>query len=69
MCWRRSCDPNKTREEVALHYYNRPDKAANILAPVEDQCQWLRAIGFENVDCYFKILELAMFGGTKPMPV
>ncbi len=62
-------DPNKTREEVALQYYNRPDKAANILAPVEDQCQWLRAIGFENVDCYFKILELAMFGGTKPNQV
>jgi len=24
----------------------RPDKAANILAPVEAQCQWLREIGY-----------------------
>ncbi|SPE57295.1 hypothetical protein SBV1_270094 [Verrucomicrobia bacterium] len=30
-----------------------------------EQCQWLREIGFENVDCYFKVFELALFGGTK----
>jgi ubiquinone/menaquinone biosynthesis C-methylase UbiE len=56
---------HKTREEVANEYYRRPDKAANILAPVEDQCQWLRDIGFTDVDCYFKIFELAIFGGRK----
>ena len=38
----------------------------NILAPVGDQCDWLREIGFEDVDCYFKIFELAVFGGRKP---
>jgi ubiquinone/menaquinone biosynthesis C-methylase UbiE len=58
----------KSVEEIAREYYHRPDKAANILAPVEDQCRWLREIGFENVDCYFKIFELALFGGTKPGP-
>jgi tRNA (cmo5U34)-methyltransferase len=58
--------PNKTQEQIAQEYYHRPGKDANILAPVEDQCQWLREIGFEHVDCYFKILELALFGGTKP---
>jgi tRNA (cmo5U34)-methyltransferase len=57
---------NKTPEQIALEYYHRPDKAANILAPMEDQCQWLREIGFEHVDCYFKILELALFGGNRP---
>jgi tRNA (cmo5U34)-methyltransferase len=56
----------KTPRQIAREYYHRPDKAANILAPVEDQCQWLRAIGFEDVDCYFKIFELALFGGRKP---
>jgi ubiquinone/menaquinone biosynthesis C-methylase UbiE len=54
-----------TRSKVAKEYYNRPDKEANILAPVEKQCEWLRKIGFKDVDCYFKILELAIFGGRK----
>ncbi len=56
----------RTREEVAAEYYNRDDKALNILLPVEDQCRWLREIGFLHVDCFFKIFELALFGGVKP---
>jgi tRNA (cmo5U34)-methyltransferase len=56
----------KTREQVAREYVHRPDKEANMLAPVEVQCEWLRRCGFEDVDCYFKILELAMFGGRRP---
>jgi tRNA (cmo5U34)-methyltransferase len=56
----------KSREQVARDHVYRPDKAANILAPVEDQCAWLREIGFADVDCYFKVLELAVFGGRKP---
>jgi tRNA (cmo5U34)-methyltransferase len=58
--------PDKSRTEVAETYYRRPDKMANILAPVELQCQWLREIGFADVDCYLKILELAVFGGRRP---
>jgi ubiquinone/menaquinone biosynthesis C-methylase UbiE len=57
----------KTPEEIAQEYYHRPDKAANMLAPVEDQCQWLQAIGFANTDCYFKLLEISLFGGMKPL--
>jgi tRNA (cmo5U34)-methyltransferase len=53
-------------EELAEEYKNRPDKAANILAPVELQCSWLREIGYEEVDCYFRIYELAVFAGRKP---
>jgi tRNA (cmo5U34)-methyltransferase len=56
----------RTLEEIADEYQNRPDKAANILAPVEVQCEWLREIGYEEVDCYFRIFELAVFGGRKP---
>jgi len=56
----------RTYEQVAEDYRNRPDKAANILAPIERQCDWLREIGYEEVDCYFRIYELAVFGGRRP---
>lgn len=56
----------RTFEQLAEEYKNRPDKAANILAPIEVQCDWLRKIGYEEVDCYFRIYELAVFGGRKP---
>ena len=55
----------KNREEIDQQYYNRSDKTANILAPVDCQCQWLREIGFEDVDCFMKIFEIALFGGIK----
>ncbi len=58
-------DPETTREIIATTYYNRPDKKENILAPVDLQCQWLREIGFLDVDCFFKVFELALFGGRK----
>ena len=53
------------RERIAREYYHRPDKAANILAPLELQCDWLREIGYDHVDCYLKIFELALFGGMR----
>lgn len=56
----------RTFDELAQEYKNRPDKAANILAPVGLQCDWLREIGYQEVDCYFRIYELAVFGGRKP---
>jgi ubiquinone/menaquinone biosynthesis C-methylase UbiE len=59
-------DPNVTPEYIANAYYNRPDKDENILAPVFDQCAWLREIGYIDVDCFFKHFELALFGGRKP---
>ena len=56
----------RTFDQLAEEYATRPDKAANILAPTELQCAWLREIGYEEVDCYFRIFELAVFGGRKP---
>jgi len=56
----------RSRQEIAVEFAQRPDKAANILAPVDRQCDWLRAIGFEDVDCFFKVFELAVFGGRRP---
>ena len=58
-------DKDKSRESIAGEYYNRPDKEENLLAPVEEQCRWLRETGFSDVDCFFKIFELAIFGGRK----
>jgi len=56
----------KTREVIANEYYYRPDKAANILAPLDVQCRWLEEIGFVDVDCFVKLFESALFGGRRP---
>jgi len=58
--------PGRTRAEVAREYYSRAGEDAGILAPLEVQCDWLRDIGFENVECYLKVQELAVFGGQRP---
>lgn len=58
---------SRTREQIANSFNNRPDKDANILAPLETQCNWLREIGYADVDCYFRIYELAVFGGKRPL--
>jgi len=61
----RSAVGRKTKKQIANEFFHRPDKKANILAMVHDQCSWLRKIGFKDVDCYFKSFELAVFGGRK----
>jgi ubiquinone/menaquinone biosynthesis C-methylase UbiE len=53
--------PAKVMEQVNASH----EQDANILAPVETQLQWLREIGFVNVDCYWKWFELAVLAGFK----
>jgi len=56
----------QTREEIVTSYKARQDKDVNILAPVETQLAWLRASGFADVDCVFKLFELSVLTGRRP---
>jgi ubiquinone/menaquinone biosynthesis C-methylase UbiE len=56
---------SRTRAQITEAFNSRADKAANILAPVEIQCDWLRDLGYEDVDCYFRIYSLAVFAGRR----
>jgi SAM-dependent methyltransferase len=62
---RRERGEEVSREQVHRDFLDRPDRAANLLAPVEEQCRWLRDAGFRDVDCFWKYFELAIFGGFK----
>jgi tRNA (cmo5U34)-methyltransferase len=57
--------PDRDVNEVAREYHERPDARENKLLDVHTQSRWLREIGFEQVDIYFKWVELAVFGGVK----
>ncbi len=54
------------RFRQAIGISDRPDDPSNKLLDVETQLCWLRDIGFIDVDCYWKWLELALLIGFKP---
>jgi len=66
LTYNRQKDPGIGRSDMEEQYYGRDDKILNKLSLVEIQCDWLREIGFYDVDIFFKVLELALFGGRKP---
>jgi tRNA (cmo5U34)-methyltransferase len=54
----------RSAEELRSLYMDSHEE--DILLDPETQCGWLRAIGFEQVEIYFKAIELAIFAGIKP---
>jgi tRNA (cmo5U34)-methyltransferase len=60
-------DEGKEKNKVQLmeEHLKRPDQYDNILISVGIQCDWLKEIGFKDVDCFFKCFELAIYGGIK----
>jgi trans-aconitate methyltransferase len=59
-------DPEVSRAESAAVYWTWEDRNANILAPLEAQCAWLREAGFVEVAAPFRWYEIAVFGGRRP---
>lgn len=61
--------PTPKLHERFLHAIGRTveeDDPSNKLLDVETQLCWLRDIGFTDVECYWKWLELALLIGVKP---
>ncbi len=50
---------------VAREFLERAAADDDILLDVETQCRWLTELGFEQADTFFKLPELALFGGIK----
>jgi tRNA (cmo5U34)-methyltransferase len=49
----------------AIEYTPKKEDRANRLLPMETQLGWFKDIGFVDVDCYWKWLEMALLIGYK----
>ena len=65
----RVCSPTENMHLkflTATGYTPQTEDTSNKLLDVETQLRWLREIGFNDVDCYWKWLEYALLVGFKP---
>jgi tRNA (cmo5U34)-methyltransferase len=53
-------------EEIMAERKAHSQRHQNYKAPLRDQLDWLAEAGFESVDCFWKYLDHAIFGGVKP---
>ena len=51
---------------LEIGYTPETEDPSNILLDVETQLHWFKEIGFTDVDCYWKWLEMALLIGIKP---
>ena len=49
-----------------IGYTSQTEGKSDKLLPMETQLNWLKEIGFVDVDCYWKRLEMALLIGYKP---
>ena len=61
--WRETVSHSGLDHEAIVQAFERTklDK----FAPLEDQLHWLEKAGFNEVDCIYKNLNFAVFGGYK----
>lgn len=51
---------------AAIGYTPETEDPSNKLLDLHIQLEWLRSIGYEDVDCFWKWRELALMAGRKP---
>ena len=59
--------PTENLHKIFFEKLGAEEDSSNKLIDVETQLKWLREIGFEDVDCYWKWRELALIIGKKPL--
>ena len=53
------------RAEMRAQLQSAGSQRHSQIAALGDQLEWLREAGFKSIDCYWKYLELSIFGGAK----
>ena len=55
------------RAQAAFGFGPEDEHPSDQPAPLEPQLDWLREVGFTQVECYWKWLELAVLAGERPL--